>query len=373
MATDTIFGTNQNDTLAATQEDQVVLGGNGKDLLTTDFNETTLAGENGDDVLIANNDLHIGATDDDLTFVQWLDGGICNDQLTVTTTADVAGDAFEEDSRAEFVAYAIGGYGHDSISIDMTVTSSSHSYVVAGALVDAGYGNDTVDIDLSVTSEGDDGAVAYVIAGSGADVMNISASASSETGVAASQVLVDAGGGNDSLTAFLTGTETAASVAGGYGNDELVINTVNDNDAATVDYAIVWGDGGNDTIVAAFSSDTVGQAYLDGGTGSDRLSVVGGAGSTLTGGAGSDVLTGSSAADNFYFGGETTDGTANRDTITNYSEAQGDVIELPNGISDVTSWNVVGGNTQLHLTGDGDLIILKNVVVTDLSTDVLFA
>lgn len=84
------------------------------------------------------------------------------------------------------------------------------------------------------------------------------------------------------------------------------------------------GGAGNDTLLGGGGNDS-----LFGGAGRDQLT--GGAGSDqLTGGAGKDRLTGGLGADHFMFTARTDSGAAlvGRDVITDFSRAQGDIIDL---------------------------------------------
>jgi len=83
----------------------------------------------------------------------------------------------------------------------------------------------------------------------------------------------------------------------------------------------LYGKGGNDVIYGGAGNDT-----LYAGTGNDRL--VGGAGDdTLVGGPGNDILTGGTGADTFKWVLNDASGGAT-DVITDFSKAQGDVLDL---------------------------------------------
>ncbi|MCB0187932.1 MAG: calcium-binding protein, partial [Caldilineaceae bacterium] len=127
------------------------------------------------------------------------------------------------------------------------------------------------------------------------------------------------------------------------------LNVAGDND-------ILSGGAGSDTLYGGTGDDT-----LDGGADAD----------TLLGGAGADSLTGGLGADSFRFTSTTDAGTgAAKDTISDFSQGQGDKIDLSAmnlgtiylmGTTGFTStgaaelrWSVAGGDTTLQLDTDGD-------------------
>src|SRR5690606_35501578 len=90
---------------------------------------------------------------------------------------------------------------------------------------------------------------------------------------------------------------------------------------------------GNDVLKGDSSNDRLsgdsGDDSLEGGSGNDVLD--GGTGNaTLRGGTGADCLTGGAGADAFRFVtvSESLASSADRDTIRDFSRAQGDVIDL---------------------------------------------
>lgn len=107
------------------------------------------------------------------------------------------------------------------------------------------------------------------------------------------------------------------------------------------------------TIAGTSGADALtglsGRDWLKGGAGNDSLS--GGRGADiLTGGAGADRLTGGLGADRFDFNAiaESTVRSAGRDTITDFSQAQRDRVDLSGIDADTT----VRGNQTFDFLGD---------------------
>jgi Ca2+-binding RTX toxin-like protein len=94
----------------------------------------------------------------------------------------------------------------------------------------------------------------------------------------------------------------------------------------------IWGQGGNDVISGGAGADSLcggaGSDAINGGSGDDLLN--GGDGDDmLNGGAGRDLFTGGDGADRFVFGkGQSGAAAETRDVITDFSQAQGDLIDL---------------------------------------------
>jgi Ca2+-binding RTX toxin-like protein len=107
----------------------------------------------------------------------------------------------------------------------------------------------------------------------------------------------------------------------------------------------------------------------DGGDGDDT--VIAGAGDDeVRGGAGDDGMSGGAGADKFVFGAETGDGITDFDTIRDYVQADGDVIDLPDG-DDLPGAEPIGSDLLLTLDGgDEDQVFLAGVASPD---DVTFA
>ena len=92
-----------------------------------------------------------------------------------------------------------------------------------------------------------------------------------------------------------------------------------------------------------------GDDRLDGGDGNDTLDG-GNHDDVLTGGRGKDEMTGGTGLDRFDFNRTNDTGTgAQRDIITDFSQADGDLIDLRTIDADVSQ----GGNQAFQFTGNG--------------------
>ncbi|MET3923899.1 CAP domain-containing protein [Devosia sp. 2618] len=137
------------------------------------------------------------------------------------------------------------------------------------------------------------------------------------------------GNGND----FIYGGAGNDTLRGEAGNDTLYGDAGNDKLYGDAGNDKLYGGVGEDRLYGGAGADTLdggsGNDYLDGGAGNDIL--LGGAGhDELIGGAGSDFLNGGSGADTFIYQKLSDSGVTSktRDTIEDFSRAQGDVIDL---------------------------------------------
>lgn len=150
------------------------------------------------------------------------------------------------------------------------------------------------------------------------------------------------GTGGDDL---ITGTADADTIAGNAGNDSISGGRGND---------FILGNGGDDTI-----SGNQGNDVIYGGSGNDTLNG-NRANDFLSGDGGSDILTGNGGADTFAFNvrsGLLGDGF---DTITDYDNAEGDVIDIVNGDASNAFAVQNGDNAELYYNdgaGSGDVLI----------------
>ncbi len=248
----------------------------------------------------------------------------------------------------------VGGWGNDTINGNDGndfITDASGTNSLSG-----GAGNDTIrggaDRDRLFGGDGDDvltgGAETIVEGGAGADLISGGRNARLFGGTG-SDTLYGAGGaesleggdGNDLLLfysgAFDPGADTLVdTLRGGAGND--TIRNGGDND-------LIFGDAGDDVLISAY-----GASSLDGGAGNDRLEAVTG---RLTGGAGADrfLPLGLYRVDS---------GMSNvAVTITDFSAAEGDVIDLSGILSNL--WDYGSGkpiSPYFSFVKDGNDLVL---------------
>ena len=120
--------------------------------------------------------------------------------------------------------------------------------------------------------------------------------------------IINANDGND----IVYGRAGDDSINGGNGHDILYAEDGNDT---------INGDAGNDTLYGGIGNDT-----LNGGADND----------ILIGGTGNDILTGGAGADTFVWGIGDADGST--DVITDYSQADNDVIDV-SALLDQLGWD----------------------------------
>ena len=150
---------------------------------------------------------------------------------------------------------------------------------------------------------------------------------------------VSSGAGNDFID---LGPHDDTAYAGP-GDDTVIGGTGNDR---------LFGQDGNDWLQGMAQDDVLcggnGNDRLDGGSGNDRVN--GDAGNdSITGGPGADILAGGTGADTFYYSSADFAGTAlaNRDTILDFSSAQGDRIDL--SAVDANSTNTSGDDAFVYI------------------------
>ena len=186
--------------------------------------------------------------------------------------------------------------------------------------------------------------------------------------------LITGGAGNDTIRGF----DGADSINGGAGDDDVNGNQGNDavRGGAGADLVrggqgddLVAGDDGDDSQVNGnLGSDSVyggaGNDAVFGGQGNDLL--FGDAGNdTLSGDLGSDTLTGGAGADLFVF-----TRTSGADQITDFSFAEGDRIQLGEGlapgavIATAAGTKIeLGGGVSIVLAGIGAAAVLNEWLV----------
>lgn len=160
------------------------------------------------------------------------------------------------------------------------------------------------------------------------------------------------------LNDVLTGDANANTLTGGAGDD-----TLDGGDGTD----LLIGGGGNDVLVGGAGRDT-----LKGGNGND----------TLIGGNGTDVMSGGAGADTFAFAKTVESTAANPDTVTDFSHAEGDRIDLSlfdanttvgghqHFVFDGTSAIVAAGHLSYSVDGNGDATV-KGYVNADATPDIV--
>ncbi len=290
-----------------------------------------VAGQAGDDLLIG------GAADDVLV------GGQDNDTLR-----GMGGDDQLQGNEGQDLL--VGGAGDDTLN-----GGDGNDTLVGGAgadLLDGGTGVDLADYSGSSAAVTID--LGLGLASGGHAAGDVLLSIENLRGSALNDVLVGGGAVN--------------SLFGGQGNDTLRGMGGNDN---------LLGEAGNDLLEGGLGNDT-----LNGGEGDD----------TLIGGPGTDTLRGGNGADLFRFLAVGDSTVAASDVIADFSQAQGDRIDLGaidaavGGADDAFTFvggaafvnNATGqvrftqqaGNTivEVELGGDGNAVADMRIVLTGLFT-----
>ncbi|TNE63215.1 MAG: hypothetical protein EP335_10095 [Alphaproteobacteria bacterium] len=193
---------------------------------------------------------------------------------------------------------------------------------------------------------------------------------------------LEGGAGDDEIRGnytadWLSGGDGDDGVFGGYGNDTVLGGAGNDTLLGERDSDILYGGAGDDLIGGGTEADTLygnsgndtlraseGNDWLEGGAGNDSMD--GGRGSdTLIGNSGDDIMTGGGEPDTFIFA----DGDGN-DTITDFqvgrdrldlSDTEIDFTSLDDLVAHTSTSTVDGVSGLLIETGDGDSIFLQGL------------
>ncbi len=286
----TILGNDGLDTILGGGGDDVLFGGAGNDTLNGQAGLDTLFGDRGDDVLQLNSD---GAVGPGGMIVQGWDGETGSGPVNV---AVAAGARLYGDT-------AYGGIGIDTL--DLSGVSNANP----GTVYTAANWNTLSPTILA--------GVEIIIAGSAADIINLTFNDGVTRSAYGENVSIFAGLGND-------------VVFSGSGNDLLVGGRQNSTGLGGADGGdTIYGGAGNDTIYGddlTFTVETGGDDLLYGGSGNDTID--GGIGNdTIFGGSGLDLLFGGAGHDLLVDmdGASQIDGGAGADTIVvNYTNAAGD-------------------------------------------------
>jgi Ca2+-binding RTX toxin-like protein len=320
-----VAGSQGGETIIGSSVANVLDGGGGNDTLRGGDGNDTLLGGNGDDLL------------DGQAGTDTMSGGAGNDSYVV-------------DSISDKVIEAAGG-GTDTVFTSVNYTLQT-GQAVEFLRADAGpaglslKGNELAN--TLVGNEGND----TLDGGAGADTM-LGATGDDTYFVDNPGDTVDetTGGGIDtvksSISFNLAGPHAKGDIenlllTGGTditGTGNSLANAITGNTGAN----ILSGADGDDTLKGMDGDDT-----LNGGVGNDTL--IGGNGSDeLIGGLGADSLTGGTGADRFIFTAisQSTVASAGQDTVVDFSQADGDLIDL----SGIDANSLVAGNQAFTFIG----------------------
>ncbi|MEM9320621.1 MAG: nidogen-like domain-containing protein, partial [Pseudomonadota bacterium] len=423
---DTVHGGSGHDTISMEYSygGNEAHGGQGNDSLTGANGNQALYGGEGNDTIRGGND---GSTHDSDT----LDGGDGDDYIESGTTATPNDASWQTHGDS-----LSGGQGNDTIiggAADDTISGGTGNDSMEGGegadtfIVQDGFGNDTIIggegsspgdnadvLDLSALTTGvtvnytgeeagtiTDGTdtlsfaeIERIILGDEADVVD------GTSLVAGEDMIVDAGGGNDTIAGGAGGD----SIDGGLGDDSIDggagDDTIFDGDTASADWIdggtgndsitvsgrdTVYGGEGDDTVTLKWSNfgvnhaygeegddslaGTNGSQYLDGGDGNDTLTGGSDGGTqdadTLIGGAGDDSISSgfTNAAQATWLGdvlqggtgNDTLEGGAARDSI----EGGADDDVITGGGGDDT---IAGGSGDDQISGgdDADTFVIED-------------
>ncbi len=375
----TLNGLDGNDTLMGAQGDDTLIGGNGNDMLNGGQGADHMVGGAGDDTYIVDNagDTVVEANgqgnDTVMTNLSYVIGGqyvenviltgqgpinATGNGLDNTLTGNASNNVLNGGAGADTM---IGGAGNDGYYVD-----NIHDVIVENP----GEGTDLVYASMSYTLG--DNLENLILQGTG-DF--------SGTGNALANT-INANGGNNVLTG-LDGNDLLRGYAGndlldgGTGNDRMYGGAGNDtyivdsaSDATNEQMVTGTDDGGIDLVMSSVSwqlNKFIENLTLTGtgnitGTGNtqDNIIIGNGGNNILNGLSGNDTLTGGAGADTFMFVAG-----SGQDTITDFSTAQGDRINVHAYNAHATAViSQVGNDVHIDL-GGGNVITVLNVSATD--------
>ncbi|MDI6003038.1 VCBS domain-containing protein, partial [Cobetia pacifica] len=290
-----------------------------------------------------------GSADEDLDSTVVTSFEDLDDTLAATVQSPVSGQLVSGSSVDGSLLGADGGY-LQSVTVDGTTYSYDPD---TNAVSATGTDNSSYDADsLELTISTDLGGSMLFNLGTGDFSYTPPDNVSERSTDSFDYVTVDNDGDTNTSSVSID-VDKLSVLIGTSSNDTL---TGDGDGPFYADYLI--GQGGNDILSGGVGSDRLeggsGNDALRGGTGNDILS--GGEGDDLlVGGSGNDILTGGDGADTFqWMSGDdvNSEGGMATDTITDFSVADGDVIDLSdllqsNGDADALS-------SFLHFESDGD-------------------
>ncbi|WP_343717832.1 calcium-binding protein [Inquilinus sp.] len=402
IAIEAVTGSAYADTLTGDAAANTLSGGAGNDVLAGGAGADALNGDAGIDradyaasaaavtINLATSTANGGdAAGDVLTGIETLGGSAFADSLTGDAGANtlwgrggndvLAGGAGNDSLYGEAGADTLQGGDGD----DLLIGGDGADVLNGGAGTDtANYAEAAAGVALSLATGGTGGAAARdsfvsvenVLGSAFDDTVIGDAGANTLRGLAGTDRLYGGAGGDiitgDAGNDLLYGEAGADQLQGGDGDDYLtggtgadVLNGGNGTDIALYDSAtaavtvnLVTGGSAGDAAGDTYSGveNVMGSAYGDIITGSAGANALWGlAGNdVLTGGGGADALKGGAGADRFVYTAisDSTTVAANRDSINDFSHAEGDRIDLSAIDADGNAGN---GNTAFTFLGGG--------------------
>jgi Ca2+-binding RTX toxin-like protein len=347
-----IYGTTSDELLVGTTQDDTIYGEDGNDTLYGGPGSDLLVGGGGDDVLDGMTFPHrppFGTvwTDEADTLIggsgnDWLRGGAGGDTLFGGSGNDTASYYLSPTGVSVSLLTGYAGGGHaDGDQLYQIENLSGSNY---GDNLSGDNGKNVIDGD-----GGDD----LIFGFGGADKLNGGSGDDWLYGGDDNDQL-DGGLGDDDLFGHsgddrLTGGSGADHLDGGAGYD--IASYYASTAAVTIDLSVSLATGGHAT-----GDDLVSIEGLFGSQHDDHLSGDG-ADNWLDGSGGTDILKGNGGADTFHFSPSGTGLGPDADTIVDFSQAQGDKIEL-HGFKDGGKWagfldfEFIGGNAFTGQEGE---------------------
>ncbi|MCV9965489.1 hypothetical protein OIU34_26785 [Pararhizobium sp. BT-229] len=382
---DRLRGGAGNDVLSGAKGNDALSGDSGNDVLAGGLGADTMSGGLGQDVFTIG-DARQGSSAAQF-YKDKISGGAGTDTLAFTASGNVNISAAELASNTvtgiEVVKFS--GAAQNAIALSQTFLSSNHDtngllHLVNGSMatdgrltgfsVDASKITSTsLAVDVEIHGRGKD----ILKGGAGNDFFDFAGASDSGAGA---EDIVSGGGGKDTI---LIHEGATASLGAGISSMEIVKIVVESRvtgsstglGIATKDGLIIDGRalGANEGLDATgyifdpttmTQRDATGKLVMYGGKGADTLiggvasdAISGGSGSdALFGRKGADVLTGGAGDDLFMFAAasDSTVAASGRDTITDFSRAQGDQIYFLHASS--TRFDFIGDDAFGHHAGE---------------------
>jgi Ca2+-binding RTX toxin-like protein len=312
------------DVTGVTDDGDTIIGQARNDIIYAGDGENEITGGLGTDEIhggLLRDIIHINSNAESSGLSEIIDGGGADDALFIETEGgvlDLSGANII--SIEKLFLLPNGPIGEEPLSVFMTDDQVSaftliFSQVGSASINLVGPSNLTaVDVSihtfLTLNGSDEDDTISWSDGGIGAGFV------------------VNLGGGDDVLDVSPNrySGDARITLSGGDGNDRI---------SSKFGLNTLYGDAGDDLLSGGSKQDT-----LDGGTGADRLN----------GGGKGDILTGGDDADVFVYGKlkDSAPGGQKHDVITDFSHAEGDLIDLSMIDADSTS----GGNQAFHLGAD---------------------